>query len=169
MPISATRSARRDPCAGFSLIEALLVLMIIGLAASAVVLLAPSPGSATRDAAQGFAARLALASDESVLRNRSLALAVTPEGYGFAVQEQAGWVAISDARALAFRPWPEGIEVHFSANRQSQALSLSDAPYPVQFDAMGSATPVVATFVGQGASWTVAIDSQGALRVAQER
>ncbi|MFZ4121834.1 MAG: GspH/FimT family pseudopilin [Caulobacterales bacterium] len=169
MPISATRRARHDPEAGFSLIEALLVLMIIGLAASAVVLLAPTPGSATRDAARAFAARLALAGDESVLRNRALALAVTPEGYGFAVQEQAGWVAISDARALAFRPWPENVAVRFSASRQSQALSVAEAPYPVQFDAIGSATPIVATFVGQGASWIVALDSQGALSVAPEQ
>lgn len=155
--------------AGFSLIEALLVIMILGLTAGAVMLAAPGPDRAARDAATSFAARTLAASDESVLRNRTVALVLTSEGYGFAQQEASGWLRIADTPALAFRRWPEGVDVRLERGEALGQEVLGQSPYAVQFDAMGSATPAAFVFSAAGANWEVEIDGEGRARVAPLR
>ena len=56
---------------GFTLVELMVVLALVGLAAAAVVLTMPPPDGGTRSEATRFAARVA------ALRDRA---AVTPEG-----------------------------------------------------------------------------------------
>ena len=60
MPISATGNRARGD-SGFSLIEAMTALLIVGLMAGAVLLLAPGPDAETKAFADRFAARVAMA------------------------------------------------------------------------------------------------------------
>ena len=81
MPTLAIGNKRAPRDAGFSLVEAMTALLVVGLLVGAAVLAAPGADHKTRQEAERLAARIAAASDESVLTNRPVALVVTQNGY----------------------------------------------------------------------------------------
>jgi type II secretion system protein H len=151
---------RRD--SGVSLVEAMATLLIIGLMVSAVMLMAPPQDSETRAFAERLAARLALASEESILTNRPVALLVTAEGYGFARLEESGWRRIESGAGLTFRAWPDGVAYSIDAR---DAQGGDDRV--VRFDALGGATPARIVLSRGGVRWSVAVDGQGQSHVAR--
>jgi len=66
---------------GFTLVELMVVIVIIGLAAAAVVLSLPERGGSLRAEAERFAARAKAARDDAILDSRSASVAVGPGGY----------------------------------------------------------------------------------------
>ncbi|MGE0045487.1 MAG: prepilin-type N-terminal cleavage/methylation domain-containing protein, partial [Hyphomonadaceae bacterium] len=70
MATSAIGNRRFAPDAGVTLVEALTALAIIALVAGMALLAMPGPDRAVRGAAEQMAARLALAADDSIIRNR---------------------------------------------------------------------------------------------------
>lgn len=158
MATSATGNRRLPRDAGVTLVEAMVALMIVGLMAGAVVLLAPGPGQKTRQAAEQLAARMTLASEESVIANRPLALVVTHEGYGFERLEPNGWFPAEHGSPLGFRAWPSDVEARVEAG--------DEAPRIARFDALGGSTPAQVIVSGAGARWRVSLDGQGGVDVA---
>ncbi|MBY0562957.1 MAG: GspH/FimT family pseudopilin [Hyphomonadaceae bacterium] len=161
MATSATGSKRLARDAGVSLVEAMVALMIIGLIVGAVVLLAPGPGRETRTEAERLAARIAFAREESVIVNRTIALNLTPEGYGFERLESNGWAPAEHGSPLGFRAWPAALDV-----RVEQSASEAQDARIARFDALGGATPVSVIFDGSGARWRVAVTAEGEVDVA---
>lgn len=157
MPTSAPNSSS----AGFTLVETMAALFIVGLAAGAVVLMAPGQDARTRAAAERLAARLKAASDVSVMTNRDVALVVTAEGYGFERQEEAGWQRVDSEPALVFRAWPAGLVPHIELPKQGEA----PMPRIAQFDPLGGATPLKIVLDDASSRWAVAIDDAGEIRV----
>lgn len=162
MPISATGNNRPARDAGFSLVEAMTALMIVGLMAGAVLLLAPGADHKTRTAAERLAARVAAASEESIVVNRPLALLVTRDGYGFERLEEHGWSPEAPNSPLGFRAWEDDIEA-----RVEVAANGPDDARVARFDAMGGATPAAIVLEGGGARWRVSIDGEGDAHVAR--
>ena len=78
-------------CRGFTLIEIMLVIVIIGCAVGIVVLSIPGAGgSGDRDLkslSEQLAASVRMAADQSVLEGRTIALQVDDSGYQFLVRE----------------------------------------------------------------------------------
>jgi general secretion pathway protein H len=147
--------------AGFTLVEALTTLFVIALVAGAAMLVLPGPERETRAFAERFAARLALASDESVIANRQVALVMNAQGYGFARLEDTGWRDISAGSPLAFRPWPRELEAHVE-NAETSAPAQA-----VRFDPAGGATPARILLATPGSSWRVEVDGQGRPHVSR--
>ena len=89
-------------CRGFTLIEIMLVIVIIGCAVGIVVLSIPGAGgSGDRDLkslSEQLAASVRMAADQSVLEGRTIALQVDDSGYQFLVRE-AKTPARDDAQA----------------------------------------------------------------------
>lgn len=162
MPISAIGNNRLPRDAGVTLVEALTALMIVAMMAGAVILLAPGPDRKTRDEAERLAARIVMASEESIVVNRTLALVVTHEGYGFERLEENGWAPAEPRSPLGFRAWPGELDV-----RVDQRLGDEDDPRIARFDAMGVATPASLVLSGAGARWRVVIDGEGEVDVAR--
>lgn len=112
MPISATGSdrARRLPGAprGFTLVELLVVVLLIGLVVSLAVLSirTPSPTERLQEEAARLHARMDLAREEAVLRAQSLGLAVDRDGYRFLQLAEGSWQTLADDRLLAVHELP---------------------------------------------------------------
>ncbi len=161
MPISATGSKLpRD--AGVTLVEAMTALMIVGLVAGAAVLLAPGPSRGIQTEAERFAARAVLASEESIIANRTMALVVTNEGYGFERLEQNGWFPAEYSSPLGFRPWPSNLEA-----RVEETSAEPNDPRIARFNSIGAATPASVVISGAGARWRVTIQGTGEVNVAR--
>ncbi len=110
MPTSEPGTARRTrhPM-GFTLVELLIVLAIIGLMSAVVVLAIPDPRGSLRAEAERFAARAKAAQDQAVIGARAMSVRVGRVGYGFDRREGAQWVPL-DTKPFAAAQWSEGTE-----------------------------------------------------------
>jgi general secretion pathway protein H len=67
--------------AGFTLVELMVVIVIVGLAAAAVALSLPERGGSLAAEAERFAARAKAARDDAILDSRAATVTVGPGGY----------------------------------------------------------------------------------------
>ncbi|MBA3050238.1 MAG: GspH/FimT family pseudopilin [Alphaproteobacteria bacterium] len=148
-PTSETgRSRTRRSRAGFTLVELLMVIAILGLAAGAVVLSMPDPRPSVAADAERFAARLSRAREEAILSNRPVAVEATATGYGFSVFDGAAWSAL-DAGPFGPETWTAGTTL------------APDGPVRLVFDPTGAVEPAALTLTREGRSRTVTVDGAG--------
>jgi len=118
------RACRKQE-SGFTLVELMVVIVIIGLAAGAVLLAMPEAGGSLLSEAETFAARAKAARDGAILEARPAALRIGPAGYRLSRRIDGAW------RGAASHAWVEGTEAELSGG-------LNGA---VRFDATGLAEP----------------------------
>jgi general secretion pathway protein H len=106
---SATGTERRLR-AGFTLVELLVVVVILGLAGAAVVLTLPDPRPSVAAEAERFAAVLTRAREEAVLTNRAFEVRIDAEGYAFRTRDWAEWRPVAE-RPFDPRRWEEATTV----------------------------------------------------------
>jgi general secretion pathway protein H len=102
---------------GFTLVELMVVLVITGLVATAVVLTAPASRDALTEQAETLATRLVRAREEAILSTRAVEVTVTSAGYGFARQSFGNWQPLRGG-AFDNRLWPPGVAPVFEAGRE---------------------------------------------------
>ena len=109
---------------GFTLVELLVVIFLIGLASAAVVISLPQESAQLRSDAGQMAARIAAARDNAILQSRPMAIWFRPSGYGF---EQSSGGAWQPARGKSFAQvnWTNGTQIAGkSASSQSRQRRL---------------------------------------------
>lgn len=94
--------------AGFTLVELMIVLVILGLMASVVMLSFPGGGDDLERDAQQFAARTAALRDNAILQSRPMAVQVTPSGYSFLERRKGGWTVMED-KPFRSANWSGGV------------------------------------------------------------
>jgi len=102
---------------GFTLVELMVVIFIIGMASAAVVMTAGSANRGVRDEAEQLAARIASARDQAILQSRTMAVWVRPSGYGFETRANGVWTPLSEA-PLARVNWRSGTSVQIGGAPQ---------------------------------------------------
>lgn len=132
MRISATGKA--DPAhtgaTGFTLVELLVVLTLIGLMSAAVVIAMPDPGGTLVSEAESFAARVKAAQERAILGSAPVAIRITDAGYDFDQRRGGEWQPIG-RDPLIPHEWREG----------TQALAGEAGAGRIVFDSTGMSDP----------------------------
>lgn len=127
VPVLKARRAE----AGFTLVELMVVLAIMGLAAAAAVLTLPDGGGAARQEADRLAARMAAARDLGVIEGFGTAAIISPSGYSFERRVRGEWQNL-EGRAFAAHDWPQSVRVSGGEAGQIRILfsRLGTSPTP---------------------------------------
>jgi general secretion pathway protein H len=141
----------RPPANGFTLIELMIVIAIIGMASAAVILTGFGGPPPARTAAETLAARVVMARDLAIASGDETALVIEPGGYRF---EQRGAGAAWQAMPGGDR-WPDGLAVAAEIEGGGR----------MRFDATGLVTPGSVQIGAAGAGARVSVGAAGAVRV----
>lgn len=121
---------------GFSLIEMLVVLFVMGLLAGIVVLSLPGDERVLREEAERFAARTVAARDEAIAGARPVAVVVGRAGYYFEQRQDGGWRPLDPAR-FGLVAWKDGTTAGVAGDG---AMSAEADRQRLVFDPVGLAS-----------------------------
>ena len=131
---------------GFTLVELMVVIVIIGLAASVVVLAMPDPDGGVAAEAERFAARAKAARDLAIVEARPAMLSVDGTGYQVSRRQRGEW------RPGDRYEWQGGTQAAGGATR---------------FDSTGLAQPATLILTRGGAEARVDIRGDGTVHVSR--
>jgi len=129
---------------GFTLLELLIVLVIIGITVSFIVLSLglKNPQDELKEQGVRIAALMQLASEESILLGTELALQFNGDGYFFLNLKDDHWLEIKNDQIFRQREIPEHIAIDVSV----EGASIGERIY---FFSTGEISPFVLTLNSQ--------------------
>jgi general secretion pathway protein H len=145
---------RRD--AGFTLIELMIVITIIGLASAAVVWSLPDPRGRLRDEASRFAMRVRAVQQSAIVDARPASVWVSAGGYGFDERTHGAWMPMGE-KPLRVATWGKDTRA---------IISDSGGRARVMFDSTGVADrPLDVRLARDAETLTVRIGADGVVKV----
>jgi general secretion pathway protein H len=140
---------------GFTLVELLVVLVIIGLLSAAVIVGMPDPRGALRGEALRFAARADAARERAMMDNRPVAMVLEEDGYGFEWRAGGEWKTASERPFIA-QSWSEGTRA-----------SIEGGEKRIVFDSTGFAEPARLRLVRGGEEARIEVTDGGRIHVVR--
>lgn len=143
-------------CRGFTLLEIMLVVALIGISLTLLTLsFDRDTGKVAKQEARRFAALIEHVREESVVTGRSVAVEVdeSAQQYQF-LQPGESWEPIKGDDVLRPRQLPEFLNVTLELLESRQG----NGPLLVIVDAMGEITPFELTIRADSGAYTVALD-----------
>jgi len=131
----------------------MVVLVIIGLTAAAVMLAMPDPGGGLRGEALRLAARADAARERAMMDNRPVALVLRDGGYGFEWRMEGEWRPIGQ-RPFVAQEWSEGT-----------SAAIQGGESRIVFDSTGFAQPARLRLVRGRETAEVEVSDGGRVRV----
>ena len=139
MRISAAVPPDRHP-RGFTLVELMVVLAVLALAATVVIMTIPGSNARVANEADRLAVRIAALRDLAIVEGRPMALVLSPSGYAFERREAGGWSALP-GRGYDRHDWPRGVRMTEPAG---------GAPLRIAFDTVGMTSARTTLAIGDG-------------------
>lgn len=137
---------RRRDIRGFTLLELLAVLFIIGIIVSFAGLSVGQHSSrALQDEAERLHSLLRLASEEAVLQGRELAVQFSRQDYRFMSLDGADWLPIEDDKLLRARELPPSVEVELQLEGVKADFGNAENPPRIFVLSSSEMTPFVLT------------------------
>jgi general secretion pathway protein H len=148
---------------GFTLIEVLLVVLLIGIV-SGIVLLAASPNDSSRLVAsetERLAQALSLAIDEAVSENQQLGLMLDEKGYRFLDfdEQTKQWLPSNNA---VFAPYelPTNISLHVLKDDSSKTLAINPKEQAKRDEEKGLVPQVILLSSGETSAVILELSAQ---------
>ncbi|WP_343527226.1 GspH/FimT family pseudopilin [Sphingomonas sp.] len=142
--------------AGFTLVELMIVITVIGLASAIAVLSLPDRRGRVTDEALRFAARVRAAHDVAVVEAAPVSIWVTRGGYGFDRRADGVWSPMT-AKPLRVAQWEDGTQAQ---------IPDASGRVRITFDVTGLADrPVELRLTRERASSIIRIGADGTVRV----
>ena len=166
------------PERGFTLLEIMLVIFLIGLASAGVVqTFATASEPPAKKAAQDFLTRFAQFKDRAVIEGQTLGVLIDPPGYQFMQRRQGQWLPVSATRLSAQVTVPKQVQMllqpgsdiwqkEYTLELQKEAKKKTPQN---RFSPFEPATPFTLRFysAAQNACWAVKLAHDGALSLNQ--
>lgn len=151
---------------GFSLLELLVVLVIIGIIIAVAVLTMGNMGENQKiqNAGKQLANRLNLVEEQAILEPTIFGLEINNNGYGFyrivTIKGKKKWQKIEDSRLLQFQTWPEGTQITIKVSKQS----VSPIPGPkIIITASGETTAFKLQLSSDAPQYSIETNGNGAI------
>jgi len=146
-------------CRGFTLLEVMVVLVLIGIIFSFAVLSVSrnDQDELMKRETRRLATLIDLANDEAVIRGQEFAIHFTETGYDFLVLQLEGWQDPQDDRLLKSYRLPKGVRVRIEVEGDPPGLDRKDKKTgdtrtpQVYLLSSGEMTPFSVTFEAEGA------------------
>ncbi len=179
------------PERGFTLLEIMLVIFLIGLASAGVIqTFATASEPPAKKAAQDFLTRFAQFKDRAVIEGQTLGVLIDPPGYQFMQRRHGQWLPVSATRLstqvtvpkqvqMLLQPGSDIWQKEYALELQRRRLTLHDIELELQkrrkedatdpFSPFEPATPFTLRFysAAQNACWAVKLAHDGALSLSQ--
>ena len=163
---------------GLTLVELLVVLVILGLAASVVLMNAPPSRPAAKAEAEMFAARLQLAREEALFNGAIVRAVVDGGGYVFERKRADGWERMTPAKMFGRRDFSGGVAAAVTIDDPSmknvEALGgprgekKEDGVHEIRIDPFGVQPVFALRLSAREGAFAVRHDAAGAIRVSRD-
>jgi general secretion pathway protein H len=126
-------TGRADAERGFTMIELMVVIVIVGLLSGAVMLTMADPRGRISGDIDRFAGRVRAARDSAIVSGAAVALWVSPGAYGFERRTQGQWESITDG-PLASQDWSGDTRAQIQGTQVRVVFdSIGRADQPLSF------------------------------------
>jgi len=154
---------QRSKQAGFTLVEVLMSMLIIGLMTGIVVLNLPEGDDQWETQARKLASKFEIASQSAMIANQTIGIHLNKDRYKISRFVAGEWVDIEGAEFGGDIPLSINLEQD-GTKIDLKAADKSDVPV-IRYDATGLATPFELTIDGYGRSMQFIGGPDGSLRL----
>lgn len=164
---------QRTYCSGFTLIELVMSLFVLGLVSGAIILTLPATAVPERSEAQRLAERLNAAANHSILSGEVLGAALSQSGYSFHRLVRGQWSKINESPLAEWNMSPDsGVTMSGSGAEielwPSQILTPANDVRPnFVFYPVGLNTPFSISVRGENESLEVRSNGAGDISVVR--